>query len=117
MSFVCWTMSNALEKSIDMATVRCGGLSWLKPRATLCVRGRSAVVVECRVLKPCCVGEMGRVLSSGRSNLSRTLTVGHMREMGRCPGPELAGFPGFRTGTVIDCFHIAGMLQWLKERL
>ena len=27
MSFVCWTMSNAFEKSIDMATVLCGGLS------------------------------------------------------------------------------------------
>ena len=46
MSFVCGTVSKAFEKSIDTVTVLCGGLGWLKPRATLCARGRRAVVVE-----------------------------------------------------------------------
>ena len=60
MSLVWLTMSKALEKSIDMVSVRCGGLGWLKPEATVCVRGMSAVVVLCRVLKPCWEGiELG----------------------------------------------------------
>ena len=46
MSFVWVTVSKAFEKSIDTVTVRCGGLGWLKPEATVCVRGRSAVVVS-----------------------------------------------------------------------
>ena len=46
MSFMWETMSKALEKSIDMVTVLCGGVGWLKPSATLCARGRRAVVVE-----------------------------------------------------------------------
>ena len=32
-------MLKALEKSIDMVSVRCGGNGWLKPVATACVRG------------------------------------------------------------------------------
>ena len=83
MSLVWLTMSKALEKSIDMVSVRCGGLGSLKPEATVCVRGMSAVVVLCRVLKPCWVGDIGRVLSWGRSRRSRTLIAGDSREMGR----------------------------------
>ena len=77
------TVSNALEKSIDTVTVLCGGLGWLKPRATLCVSGRSAVVVEWFGRKPCCVSERGRELSSGRRRRSRILTAGQRRDMGR----------------------------------
>ena len=83
-SFVCGTMSKALEKSIDMVTVLCGGLGWLKPRATLCVRERRAVVVQWLGRKPCCEGERGRCwLSRRRGSFSRTLTEGHIRDMGR----------------------------------
>ena len=106
---MCGTVSKAFEKSIDTVTVLCGGLGWLKPEATLCARGRSAVVVLCRVLNPCCVGERGRELSSGRRSLSRTLMEGQRREMGRYPGPELEGFPGFRTGTMVADFQMGGM--------
>ena len=77
----------------------------------MCVRGRSAVVVLCFARKPCCVGEIGREFNSGRRSLSRTLTEGHRREMGRYPDPELAGLPGFRTGKMVECFHIEGILQ------
>ena len=83
MSFVWLTMSKAFEKSIAMVSVRCGGLDLLKPEATVYVRGRSAVVVLCRVLKPCCVGDTGRVFSWGRRRLSKTLTAGERRDMGR----------------------------------
>ena len=91
MSLMWVTVSKALEKSIDTVTVRCGGLGWLKPEATVCVRGKSAVVVLWLARKPCCVGERGRVLSSGRRSRSKTLAEGHRREMGRYPNPELAG--------------------------
>ena len=112
MSLVWVTMSKAFEKSIAMVTVRCGGLGWLKPVATVCVRGRSAVVVLWFARKPCCVGEIGRELSSGRRSFSKTLTEGHRREMGRYPDPELAGLPGFRTGITVECFQTEGMSEW-----
>ena len=60
-SVVWLTVSNALEKSRDTVTVRCGGKGWLKPCATFCVRGRRAVVVERWERKPCWVLEKGRV--------------------------------------------------------
>ena len=81
---VLWlTVSKALDRSIDTATVRRGGHRLLKPVTTWCVRGRRAVVVERVGRKPCCVGERGRELSSGSSKRSRTLTAGQRREMGR----------------------------------
>ena len=115
MSFVWETMSNALEKSIDMVTVLCGGLCWLKPRATLCVRGRRAEVVQWLERKPCCVGEKGRVLSSGRRRRSKTLTAGQRREMGWYPDPEPTGLPGFRIGTTTKFFQIEGISAVLYE--
>ena len=82
------------------------------------MRGRSAVVVLCLFLKPCCVGEIGRVsVSSGRRRRSSTFTEGHKREMGRYPDPEAAGLPGFRIGTTIDVFQMDGMSACWYERL
>ena len=106
-------MSNALEKSIDMVTVLCGGQGWLNPSATLCVRGRRAVVVEWLGRKPCWEGARGRVLSSGRRRRSWTLAEGHSRDMGRYPDPKPAGLPGLRIGTTIACFHMKGMVEVL----
>ena len=109
MSFVCGTMSKALDRSIDMVTVLCGGLGWLKPKATLCVRGRRAEVVQWLSLKPCWVGERGRVRSSGRRRRSKTLAEGHSRDMGRYPDPKLAGLPGFRIGITMEFFQMEGI--------
>ena len=82
-SLVWLTASNALDRSIDAATVRKGGLGWLKPVAILLTIGRRAVVVERLDLKPCWVSDKGRVLSWGRSSLSSTLAAGQRSEMGR----------------------------------
>ena len=110
MSLVWLTMSKALEKSIDMVSVRCGGKGWLKPLATACVRGRSAVVVEWFARKPCCVGETGRaIVSSGRRRRSSTLAAGQRREIGLYPDPELTGLPGFGIGTMIARFQMDGI--------
>ena len=117
MSLLWETVSNALEKSIATATVLCGGWGWLNPKATLCERGRRAVVVERFVRKPCCVDDRGRVFSSGVRRRSRTLTVGDKRDMGRYPDPKLAYLPGLRTGMTMECFHMEGMVAVLYERL
>ena len=113
MSLVGLTVSKALEKSIDTATVLCGGLGWLKPRTTLCASGKSAVVVLCCLRNPCCVGDRGRVFSSGSRRRSNIFTAGHRRDMGRYPDPESARLPGFRIGTVMACFQMAGMSELL----
>ena len=113
MSLVGLTVSNALEKSIDTATVLCGGLGWLKPRATLCASGKSAVVVLCCLRNPCCVGDRGRVFSSGSRRRSNIFTAGHRRDMGRYPDPKPAGLPGLRIGTTIACFQMEGMVEVL----
>ena len=76
-------VSKALDKSIDTATVREGGLGRLKPVTTWWVRGRRAVVVERVGRKPCWVGERGSELSSGSNKRSSTLIAGQRREMGR----------------------------------
>ena len=36
-----------------------GGMGWLKPVATVLLMLCSAVLVECLVLNPCCVGMFG----------------------------------------------------------
>ena len=71
------------------------------------------MVVECWARNPCWVSERGRVLSSGRRSLSRILTAGQRRDMGRYPDPEVADLPGFGTGTIIEFFQIEGMSDLL----
>ena len=81
----------------------------MKPQTIFCVRGRRAVVVEWFSRKPCWVGARGRDLISGSNSRSRTLAAGQRREIGLCPGPELAGFPGLRRGMMIANFQMAGI--------
>ena len=53
-SSVCkLTVSNALLMSRAIASVRCGGLFWLKPVVIMLFIVCNAVVVECCVRKPC----------------------------------------------------------------
>ena len=47
--------SNALLMSNATAMVRVGGMTWLKPIATVLLMLCSAVFVECLFLNPCCV--------------------------------------------------------------
>ena len=75
--------------------------------------GKSAVVVLCCLRNPCCVGDRGRVFSSGSRRRSNIFTAGHRRDMGRYPDPESARLPGFRIGTVMACFQMAGMSELL----
>ena len=70
-------------------------------------------MVEWLERKPCWVGERERVFSSGSRSRSRILMEGHRREMGRYPDPELAGLPGFRIGTTMDCFQMEGISELL----
>ena len=51
-----FTVSNALEMSRAMVTVRVGGLCWLNPVVMMSFILWSAVVVECCFLNQCCVG-------------------------------------------------------------
>ena len=56
----------------------------LNPSAIAVASGRSAEVVECEDLKPCCVGCVGRAdLRRGNRSRSRTLAAGERREIGR----------------------------------
>ena len=67
-------------------------------------------MVEWLGRKPCWDGERGMWwVSVGRSRRSKTFIAGHRRDMGRYPDPKPAGLPGFRTGIIVDCFHIEGM--------
>ena len=50
------TVSNALLMSSATVIVHSGGLLWLKPVAMVLFMLCSAVLVECLLLKPCCVG-------------------------------------------------------------
>ena len=63
MSKTVWfTASKAFARSIDAATVRMGGLGWLKPDAIWWTIGRRAVVVDLLGRKPCWESASGREL-------------------------------------------------------
>ena len=63
--------------------------------------------MECCARNPCCVGERGRLLSSGRRRRSRILAAGQRRDMGQYPDLRPGGFPGFGTGTIVEIFQMA----------
>lgn len=75
--------SNALLMSNVTSRVLCAGLIELMPSKILCVRSVRRVFVECRGLKPCCVGARGRCgVVSCRMRRSVTLEGVHKRVMG-----------------------------------
>ena len=71
-------------KSFGVYKLTCGvrGNGWLKCRAILCARGRSAEM-EWLGRKPFRVGDIGSKFSSGCRTRSRTLKAGWRRDMGR----------------------------------
>ena len=57
---VCmFIVSKALLISNATVIVRTGGAIWLNPFATVLFTACSAVIVECCVLYPCCMGVFG----------------------------------------------------------
>ena len=57
---VCmFIVSKALLISSATVIVRAGGAIWLNPFATVLFSVCSAVIVECCVLYPCCMGVFG----------------------------------------------------------
>ena len=61
--------------------------------------------------------ERGSGLSSGCRRRSKTLTAGQRREMGWLLVPKSAVLPGLGTRAIIPSFKMAGILQWLIERV
>ena len=74
MSSVRVTGSKALPMSIVVRSVLCADMGIFTPSCMYCVSVVRTVVIECRALKPCCVGdrEMCGVIVL-RINLSRIL--------------------------------------------
>ena len=83
MSNVRGTVSKALRMSIVARSVLCAGLGIFRPSCMYYVSAVRSVVVECKALKPCCVGdsEMCGVIVL-RISLSRILMGLHNNEIG-----------------------------------
>ena len=77
------TVLKALLMSIVASSVLCAGLGIFRPSCMYCVSVVRSVAVECKALKPCCVGGSGM---SGvvvlRISLSRILMGLHNNEIG-----------------------------------
>ena len=67
--------------------------------------------------KPYWFGEKESELSSGCRRHSKTLIAWKRREMRRYLAPKSAGLLGLGTGVIIECFQMAGILQWLVEKV
>ena len=55
-----------------------GGAIWLNPFATVLFSVSSAVIVECCVLYPCCVGVLGNVCCYVRKKAPYFEVTGHL---------------------------------------
>jgi len=83
MSNVRGTVSKALLMSIVARSVLCAGLGIFRPSCMYCVSVVRSVVVECKALKPCCVGDSGMCgVIVLRISLSRILMGLHNNEIG-----------------------------------
>ena len=67
--------------------------------------------MECDFRNPCWMSGIGRVvLRVGRRILSSTLMAGHRSDTGRKEEDSWAGLLGFKRGTMVDVFQMAGTL-------
>ena len=83
LSDVRGTVSKALLISIVAINVLCASLGILRPSCMCCVSIVRSVVVECRALNPCCVGDRGICgVVVLRLRLLRTLMGLHKEEIG-----------------------------------
>ena len=77
------TVWKALLMSIVARSGLCAGLVVIRSSSVVCVREVRSVVVEWKVLKPCCVGERGMCgVMFVRTSLSSILTGLQRRDIG-----------------------------------
>ena len=89
-------MSNAVDKSTAMQTVRSGGFLWLNPIAMSVVNCSRAEVVQCSGLKPYWFGAGWRyLLIVCKIRESSTFAAGQRNEIGRYEVPMEVSLPGF----------------------
>ena len=83
MSSMRGTVSKALLISIMARSVLYANFGTFRPSCMYCVSVVRSAVVECRALKPCCVGDRGMCgVIVLRIGLSRTLMGLHNKEIG-----------------------------------
>ena len=93
---------------ISSATVivRAGRAIWLNPFATVLYNVCSAVIVECCVLYPYCVGVFGMLaVMEGRRLFSSRFAITERRDMGLYEVPVSMYLLGFGMGTMIANFQ------------
>ena len=99
------TVSNALL--ISSATVRSGGLFWLKPVAMVLYMLCSAVLVEWLLLKPCCVEMCGMLfVMYGSRVFSSVFAITERSEIGLYVVPMFMSLFGFGIGRMFVSFHV-----------
>ena len=113
---VCmFTVSNALLMSNATAIVCVGGMSWLKPVATVLLMLCSALFVECLVLNPCCVVMFGMFCVI--YHLFKCFAITDRRDIGMYDVPMLMSLLGLGTGMMLANFHTCGILLSLSAAL
>ena len=105
---VCmFIVSKALLISSATVIVRAWGAIWLNPFATMLFSVCSAVIVECCVLYPCCMGVFGMFDVMLRRRLfSSVFAITERRDMGLYDVPLSVSLLGFGIGTMLANFHV-----------
>ena len=105
------TVSKALLMSMAAMIVLSAGLLEFKPSSVVCVRWVRRVEVECRDLKPCCVGESGICGDMlFRTNLSSIFEGVDKSEIGLYEVSSVGGLLGFKIGMILASFQVLGIL-------
>ena len=87
--------------------VRSGGLFLLKPVAMVLFMLCSAVLVECLLLKPCCVEMCGMLfVMYGSSVFFSVFAITERSEMGLYDVPMFMSLFGFGIGMMFASFHV-----------
>ena len=101
-----FTVSKALLTLCVTVIVRARGAIWLNPFATVLFNAGSAVIVECCVLYPCCVGMCGMFAPVHLQLLRGGICVCMM-----CPCLSLLCFG---IGTMLANFHMYCIMSLLR---
>ena len=105
--------STALLMSIVARSVLYAGLGTFRPSCMYCVIVVRSVVVECRALKPSCVGDRGMCdVNVLRISLSRILIGFHKKEIGLYDQNSVGILLRLSMGEVLLLFQMCGVLFW-----